>query len=383
MKVAFHFKCTGIEERYDLLFYRVVFNRLLSFERQFISTKILIGDLLHHDALRKSNDPESLMLNLFQIDADTWKRILPKKVEYFLNQDVFVICFETLQKEIAEILHLSLINEEHYLGAFEIDDTVGGHWALYNSGLVTAFRLIDNEINILIESNTPEYLEHANDMKSSLRDIPFKKISFELTNYRKTIFDDDHTFNNAKKNREWKVGIDSIFESISDQIISKLIDAAPDITNRLWAITDTFKNAKTGEQYAQVMSSCRRLFEYISDCLFPATDEKVDGFKLDKGKYKNRLMAFASKEMKSESNIDLIISNTQFLFDEWVKLYDLSNKGVHGEPHRQECRRCLIRTVLLLDDLIALKRTPFEVRINSSEFLDDLIERYNNQLNKK
>lgn len=125
------------------------------------------------------------------------------------------------------------------------------------------------------------------------------------------------------------------------------------------------------------MTSCRRVFEYVTDCLFPAINVIIDGHSLKKDKYKNRLLEFAKRELKSETNIDLIVTNTTSLFEEWHKLYELSNKGVHTEPHRQECRGCIIRTILLLDYLIAIKRTPFEVNIKTDKFINNFKDRHN------
>jgi hypothetical protein len=206
--------------------------------------------------------------------------------------------------------------------------------------------------------------------------IPFKKVNVEFSNFRYSILDDNHNFKNAKRAAEWKKSTDSLFATITDEIIAKLTDIAPELTDRLWTINNTFLNAQTGEQYALAMTSCRRLFEYITDCLFPATNEIIDGHSLKRDKYKNRLLEFAKREFKSETNIDLIVANTASLFDEWNKLYDLSNKGVHSEPHQQECRRCIIRTILLLDDLITIKQTPFEINVKSIRSIDELISRH-------
>jgi hypothetical protein len=69
------------------------------------------------------------------------------------------------------------------------------------------------------------------------------------------------------------------------------------------------------------------------------------------------------------------VTNTASLFDEWAKLYELSNKGVHSEPHRLECRRCILRTILLLDDLIAIKRTAFPVNVKADNFINRFIDK--------
>lgn len=377
MKVAYHFKCGDIQGRYDSIFYKLIFNNLLRLNEPFISSKILIGDLLIYDYLRQSNNPSDFLNYLFQVKGDLWRRIITDKVKYFIEDTAFVICFETIPKELAIKLNDSLTNEERYLGALEIENSLELHWWLYGECIGPKFRLLNKEINILIDNNEPESLEYVEDIKQRLKGIPFDSINTEFSNYRHSIFDDKHNFENAKRATEWKQGMDSIFTTITDEIIGKLTDTAPDLTDKLWSINQTFLNAQTGEQYAQAMTSCRRVFEYVTDCLFPATNEIIEGHLLKKDKYKNRLLEFAKREFKSETNIDLIVTNTLSLFEEWNKLYELSNKGVHSDPHRQECRRCIIRTILLLDDLIAIKRTPFEVNVKGEKFINDFMERHN------
>lgn len=377
MKVAYHFKCGDIEGRYDKIFYQLIFNKLLRLNEPFISSKILIGDLLIYDYLRQGSNPSDFLNYLFQVKDDIWKRIVTGKVKYFIEDTVFVICFETIPKELAIKLNDLLANEESYLGALEIDNTLELHWWLYGECIGPKFRLLNKEINILIDDNEPESLEYAKDMKQLLDDIAFENVNTEFSNYRYSILDDKHNYENAKRATEWKQGMDSIFTTITDEIIGKLTDTAPDLTDRLWAINQSFLNAQTAEQYAQAMTSCRRVFEYVTDCLFPATNDIIEGHSLKRNNYKNRLIEFAKRESKSETDTDLIMANTTSLFDEWNKLYDLSNKGVHSESHRQECRRCIIRTILLLDDLIAIKRTPFEVKVKAEKFINDFKDKHN------
>lgn len=376
MKVAYHFKCGDIQV-YDSFFYKVIFNKLLNLNEPFISSKILIGDLLIYDHLLKGNASNALLNDLFQLRGDIWKKIIPDKVIYFIEDTAFIICFETITKELAIKLHDSLVDEEHYLGALEIDNSLHLHWILYGECIGPRFRMIDRDLNILINDNEPESIEIFDEEKEKLVGIPFDNIKPELSNYRYSIFDDRHNYETAKRAAEWKKGMESIFSTVADEIIAKLTDTAPDLTDKLWSINYTFLNAQTGEQYAQSMTSCRRVFEYIVDCLFPATNEIIDGHSLKKDKYKNRLLEFAKKELASETNIDLIVTNTASLFEEWNKLYELSNKGVHSDPHRQECRRCIIRTILLLDDLIAIKRIPFETNVKAEKLMSYFIEKYN------
>ncbi|MFR4273961.1 MAG: hypothetical protein ACLURQ_19240 [Bacteroides thetaiotaomicron] len=376
MKVAYHFKCTDIRERYDRLFYKTVFNNLLSFKESFISTKILVGDLLIYDYIHKSGNAYAFLNYLFQVENDIWRRIIDDKVNYFVEQDIFVICFETISKEIAAKLHNSLLQEEHYLGAYEIDNSVELHWWLYGECIGAKFRILNKDLNVFIDNDEIEQIEYAKEMIDFFQTLLFDNVNTELSNYRYSLFDDKHNYENAKRAAEWKKGTESLFATITDEIIAKLTDTAPDLTDKLWAINQSFLYAQAGEQYAQAMTSCRRVFEYVTDCLFPATNEVIDGHSLKKDKYKNRLIEFANRELRSETNIDLIVANTVSLFDEWNKLYELSNKGVHTDPHRQECRRCILRTILLLDDLIAIKRTPFQVNVKTDELENDYREKY-------
>lgn len=380
MKVAYHFNSSHIEELYDSLFYNIVFSGILKINDPFFSSKILVGDLLIYEMINKVEEPDVFLGYLFQIKGDNWKRIRDDKVKSFLRDTVFIICFETIQKETAVKLHEILLKEDFYLGAYEIDNSIELHWWLYGECIGPKFRILNKSINILVDNDEIESQEYGQDMKERLKKISFDKIDIEFSNYRCSLFDDKHNYENARRATEWKKGTESIFSTITDEIVAKLTDTAPDLTDKLWSINNTFSNAQTGEQYAQAMTSCRRVFEYVTDCLFPATSDIIDGHSLKKTNYKNRLFEFAKRELRSETNIDLIVTNTSSLFDEWNKLYELSNKGVHSEPHKQECRRCIIRTILLLDDLIAIKRTPFEVNIKADKFINDFKDKYDSNL---
>jgi len=67
------------------------------------------------------------------------------------------------------------------------------------------------------------------------------------------------------------------------------------------------------------------------------------------------------------------------LFQQWDKLLDLANKGIHDEVYKEETRRCIIRTVMLLDDIISLKNEPFQIQTKLNKEFD----RMANALSKK
>ncbi len=374
MKVAFHFDCSDIMARYDHYFYDIVFKKTLELSNKYISSKLFCGDLLLRD-LRRQIPNQQLLLGEI-IRPDSWSRIPQNKAENLLTKNIFVICFETISKDFAEIMDSFLIGESRYIGALEIDNSTPIHWVLYGESLLPLFRLNDRDLYVFSDNDEAENLEAANEYIDFFKGYRFDAVKIEYSNYRYTFFDDNHNYEHAQKTLNWKTGIDSLFSTITDGIVSKLLDTAPELNDRLFTITNTFANATTGEEYAQAMLSCRRLFKYIADCLFPATDEIIEGHTLNQAKYKNRLIEFAKRELKSDTNIELIVANTAALFDEWNMLHTLSSSGVHGDPHRQECRRCIIRTVLLLDDLVSIKNEPFSVNVKSGKFIKKLIQKY-------
>lgn len=150
---------------------------------------------------------------------------------------------------------------------------------------------------------------------------------------------------------------------IADDTVSRLSDIAPDLGDRLWAALDTYESAETNEQLAQVMATCRRIFEYVVDRIFPPTDELSDsGHSLKADKYKNRLYEYARRSKCGDANTNLITASMELLDSQWDKLNKLANKGVHTEVYRNEARRCFIRTIMMLDDIISLKTGSFEIK---------------------
>ena len=180
---------------------------------------------------------------------------------------------------------------------------------------------------------------------------------------RYTLFDGYHNFEHARRVAEFKRRTGYLLGYLVDDLISKLQDSCVEIGNKFWAALNSFERAETNEEYAHVATSCRRIIEYVTDNIFPPSNDDYNGFKLGKNNYRNRLLAFADKERKSDTNIDLISVSTKMLAEQLEKLNNLQNKGVHSEVMREEARRCLLRTIMILDDILALKIDQFPTRI--------------------
>ena len=77
--------------------------------------------------------------------------------------------------------------------------------------------------------------------------------------------------------------------------------------------------------------------------------------------YRNRLLAFVESQTKSSTQVELISSGLDLFAHHVEKLQDLANKGIHSEIQREGARRALLRTVFLLDDIVALRPESFPI----------------------
>ena len=151
---------------------------------------------------------------------------------------------------------------------------------------------------------------------------------------------------------------------IADSVVARLGDAVPDLSDRLWTALRTFDQAETTEQLSQVAVTCRRIIEHVADRLFPPREAGTAEPKLGPKHYRNRLLAFADRARSTDTAIDLVCVSTNTLDEQITKLLAVAQKGIHAETCRAETRRCLLRTILLLDDLLALKHGALEIRPN-------------------
>lgn len=376
MKIAFHFDS---QDKSLALFYGIdiqkrIFNIILNHRNLNVRSKVFVGDLLmmmiasDRKQISKTQTTQTfneekyreIFYNWLYPRNVIWKRYSDYNIERSIGLDIYVVCLESIDLKTAEIINNELLNFPSYLGAIEVDDSSQLHWSLYSQFLIALGRLHNDEFNLFHQSE--DDIEDI--MINDYDDFGFKKISPECLNGRYTIFDTYSNFEQARRIAEWKRNSGGLLAFVADEIISKLSDIAPDVGNKLWSALKTFEDSETNEQLAQVTASCRRIFEYVVDCIFPPSNEKIDGHSLKADKYKNRLYAYADQSRQSSTNIDLIVATTVTLFEQWNKLHSLANKGVHSEVYRSETRRCLLRTIMLLDDIVSLKEKPFDVKPN-------------------
>ncbi len=365
MKVAFHFNSAfpGLGNPYGPPLERLVFNKILAARRLRLTTKVYVGDFPLHLFLSDADSLERA-LQLWNIQAlNGWRRFT-KRMETLGCTDVFVVCFESIGVEFAAKLHKLLAAEACYLGAVQVNDAAEIHWELYSDALALRYRISDRTIAALYDETQGDELslEEKEEETKRLLDIGFEQVLFEETHGKHTFFDKYHNFQQARRVAEWKAKFGDMLGFMADEVVCRLGDHIPELPNMLWAAIDTYDNAETDEQYAQVSATCRRVLEFVADRLFPPITEERDGHKLGPKNYRNRLLAFVEDQTKSAAQVELIASGLDLFAAHVEKLQNLANKGIHSEIQREGARRALLRTVFILDDLVALRPESFPMK---------------------
>lgn len=147
--------------------------------------------------------------------------------------------------------------------------------------------------------------------------------------------------------------IETIFTDTKKLVDSKLVEICPDATVKFTSAYERLRETNP-ESWAQAVTTCRRILKDFADAIYPSTHNTINGRKLGDEQYINRLWAFASEKIESKSNKELTKSEVDYLGQRIDTLYDLTCRGTHAEISKDEAERVIIRTYLLIGDLIKL-----------------------------
>ena len=152
---------------------------------------------------------------------------------------------------------------------------------------------------------------------------------------------------------EYQGKVDNYFSSLPTTTLQKLN-----------AIEDLMEDGNP-ERYAQVLTSCRRLWSETAKQLF---DEALPGysqkmFRTRSGKDidvsgdhdNNKLSAVIETLQAKAAKNTLVGSQTTYLIDWMEQINAGQNAGVHSEITREQAMQCIIHTYIALGDILALK----------------------------
>lgn len=179
MKVAFHFKCGHFTIRYDQYFYLHFFSQYLRLGDFELDTDIRSADLLIHNSGQEMTPPE-LLRQLVTSKPNTWVRMAPENLLLLYNESVFVLCFEDVTNDQAQLLHEIFISDENYLGAFEITEDSSMHDYLYKQVLGKSMRITNRDLVWYVNFEHMEYQDATEGMIKFFRELPFDSVSVKV-----------------------------------------------------------------------------------------------------------------------------------------------------------------------------------------------------------
>lgn len=156
----------------------------------------------------------------------------------------------------------------------------------------------------------------------------------------------------------------TVFEEYQDKVDSYFASMPTSTIQKLNAIEDLMEDGNP-ERYAQVLTSCRRLWSETAKQLFkevlPNHTEKM--FKTKSGKdidisgdHDNNKLAAVIETLQSKAVKNTLVgSETIYLVDWMEQINSRQSTGVHSEITREEARQCIIHTYITLGDILSLK----------------------------
>lgn len=139
----------------------------------------------------------------------------------------------------------------------------------------------------------------------------------------------------------------------------------PTITlQKLNAIEELIEDGNS-EHYAQVLTSCRRLWSDTANVLFSEVlpNYSAQFFKTNSGKeidvsgdhVNNKLSAIIETLQSKSAKNTLVGSEIIYLIDWMEQINKKQSAGVHTDVTREQAMRCIIHTYIALGDILALK----------------------------
>ena len=156
----------------------------------------------------------------------------------------------------------------------------------------------------------------------------------------------------------------SVFEEYQEKVDGCFTSMPTSTLQKLNAIEDLMEDGNP-ERYAQVLTSCRRLWSETAKQLFeevlPDYTEKT--FKTKSGKDidvsgdhdNNKLSAVIETLQSKAAKNTLVGSETIYLIDWMEQINSRQSAGVHSEVTREEAMQCIIHTYITLGDILSLK----------------------------
>ncbi len=156
----------------------------------------------------------------------------------------------------------------------------------------------------------------------------------------------------------------SAFEEYQERVDRYYSQLPTKTLQKLNAIEDLMEDGNP-ERYAQVLTSCRRLWSETAKTLFEEIlpDYSGNTFKTKTGKEidisgdhdNNKLSAVIETLQSKAAKNTLVGSETIYLVDWMEQINSRQSAGVHADVTRDQAMQCIIHTYIALGDILSLK----------------------------
>lgn len=150
-----------------------------------------------------------------------------------------------------------------------------------------------------------------------------------------------------------------LFASVPEQVLAstrakvdaELAEKCPQALEKFATAYEELRGSSS-ENWTNACLAVRRVLLDFADAVYPPREEPVDGRKVGKEEYVNRLWAYAKEHISSDSRREMALAELGDLGSRIDAVYRQSSKGVHAAVERDEAERIIARTYLLIADLL-------------------------------
>ena len=217
--------------------------------------------------------------------------------------------------------------------------SVAGEWALAATTRLTSS--VEIQTQSLLKNITTAQ-KNLSILKSQYYEYALRwQLELQFGSTAKTIFD------------EYQEKVNEYYSSLPKPTLQKLS-----------AIEELMEDGNP-ERYAQVLTSCRRLWADVANALFTEVLPNYSGkmFKTKSGQDidvsgdhdNNKLSAVIETLQAKAMKNTLVGSETRYLIDWLEQINHRQSEGVHAEVTREQAMRCIIHTYIALGDILSLK----------------------------
>lgn len=152
--------------------------------------------------------------------------------------------------------------------------------------------------------------------------------------------------------------VDDIFTEARQKVDDKLSHMCPEAIAKFVSVYENM-DSNNPEDWANAVHSCRRILKDFADSVYPASSEPVelaDGKKIKVGEDNviNRLIQFISSKADSETYNKVVGSTLQYVGERIDAIFDAVNKGTHTNISKEEAKRYIFYTYMVLSDIVIL-----------------------------